>query len=31
VLITAAVAGDVPAALSGARWDIAGGQVRRVR
>lgn len=31
VLVTAAVAGDVPAQLSGARWDIAGGQVRRVR
>jgi DNA replication and repair protein RecF len=31
VLITAAVAGDVPAQLSGARWDIAGGEVRRVR
>jgi DNA replication and repair protein RecF len=31
VLVTAAVAGDVPAQLSGARWDIAAGQVRRVR
>ncbi len=31
VLITAAVAGDVPAELSGARWDIASGEVRRVR
>jgi DNA replication and repair protein RecF len=31
VLITAAVAADVPPALSGARWDIAGGTVRRVR
>jgi DNA replication and repair protein RecF len=31
VLVTAAVAGDVPAALSGARWDIAAGEVRRVR
>jgi DNA replication and repair protein RecF len=31
VLITAAVAGDVPAELSGARWDIAAGQVTRVR
>jgi len=31
VLITAAVAGDVPAQLSGARWDIAAGQVTRVR
>jgi DNA replication and repair protein RecF len=31
VLITAAVAGDVPAQLTGARWDIAAGQVTRVR
>ena len=31
VLITAAVAGDVPAALSGARFDVAGGAVTRVR
>jgi DNA replication and repair protein RecF len=31
VLITAAVAGDVPAQLSGARWDIAAGEARRVR
>ena len=31
VLITAAVAADVPAQLSGARWDIAAGGVRRVR
>jgi DNA replication and repair protein RecF len=31
VLITAAVAGDVPAALSGSRWDVAAGQVTRVR
>jgi DNA replication and repair protein RecF len=31
VLITAAVAEDVPSALSGARWDIAIGSVRRVR
>jgi DNA replication and repair protein RecF len=31
VLITAAVAGDVPTQLSGARWDIAAGQVIRVR
>jgi len=31
VLITAAVAGDVPAALSGARFDVAGGVVTRVR
>jgi DNA replication and repair protein RecF len=31
VLITAAVAEDVPPALSGARWDIAAGQVTRVR
>ncbi len=31
VLITAAVAGDVPAELTGARWDIASGEVRRVR
>lgn len=31
VLVTAAVAADVPAQLSGARWDIAAGEVRRVR
>jgi DNA replication and repair protein RecF len=31
VLITAAVAEDVPPALTGARWDIASGTVRRVR
>jgi DNA replication and repair protein RecF len=31
VLITAAVAGDVPAALAGARFDVAGGAVTRVR
>jgi DNA replication and repair protein RecF len=31
VLITAAVADDVPSQLSGARWDIAAGEVRRVR
>jgi len=31
VLITAAVAGDVPSALSGARFDVAGGSVTRVR
>jgi DNA replication and repair protein RecF len=31
VLVTAAVAGDVPDQLSGARWDIAAGEVRRVR
>jgi DNA replication and repair protein RecF len=31
VLITAAVAEDVPARLAGARWDIAAGQVVRVR
>jgi DNA replication and repair protein RecF len=31
VLVTAAVADDVPAQLSGARWDIASGEVRRVR
>src|SRR5437763_4227883 len=31
VLITAAVAGDVPASLSGARYDVAGGEVTRVR
>jgi DNA replication and repair protein RecF len=31
VLITAAVAEDVPAALTGARWDIAAGEVHRVR
>jgi DNA replication and repair protein RecF len=31
VLITAAVAGDVPEALLGARYDVYGGAVRRVR
>jgi DNA replication and repair protein RecF len=31
VLITAAVADDVPPQLSGARWDVAAGEVRRVR
>jgi DNA replication and repair protein RecF len=31
VLVTAAVAGDVPVQLTGARWDIADGEVRRVR
>jgi DNA replication and repair protein RecF len=31
VLITAAVAGDVPATLAGARFDVAGGAVTRVR
>jgi DNA replication and repair protein RecF len=31
VLVTAAVAGDVPAQLTGARWDIAAGTVSRVR
>ena len=31
VLITAAVADDVPAELRGARYDVADGQVRRVR
>jgi DNA replication and repair protein RecF len=31
VLITAAVAADVPEALSGARFDVAGGRVARVR
>ncbi len=31
VLITAAVAADVPDALSGARFDVAAGEVRRVR
>jgi len=31
VLVTAAVAGDVPATLRGARWDVAAGEVRRVR
>jgi DNA replication and repair protein RecF len=31
VLITAAVAADVPAELAGARVDVMGGQVRRVR
>lgn len=31
VLVTAAVAGDVPEALSGARVDVMAGEVRRVR
>jgi DNA replication and repair protein RecF len=31
VLITAAVAADVPERLTGARWDVESGQVRRVR
>jgi DNA replication and repair protein RecF len=31
VLVTAAVAADVPAALSGARYDVEGGAVTRVR
>jgi DNA replication and repair protein RecF len=31
VLVTAAVADDVPAELQGARYDVADGQVRRVR
>jgi DNA replication and repair protein RecF len=31
VLVTAAVAEDVPAELLGARYDVADGQVRRVR
>jgi DNA replication and repair protein RecF len=31
VLITAAVAADVPADLDGARWDVAAGRVTRVR
>ena len=31
VLVTAAVAADVPAELQGARYDVADGQVRRVR
>ena len=31
VLVTAAVAGDVPAGLTGARWDVAAGEVVRVR
>jgi DNA replication and repair protein RecF len=31
VLVTAAVAGDVPAGLSGARWDVAAGEIVRVR
>jgi len=31
VLITAAVAGDVPESLAGARFDVAGGAVTRVR
>jgi DNA replication and repair protein RecF len=31
VLVTAAVAGDVPERLSGARFDVAGGEVHRVR
>jgi DNA replication and repair protein RecF len=31
VLVTAAFAGDVPSALTGARYDVHGGQVTRVR
>jgi DNA replication and repair protein RecF len=31
VLVTAAVAGDVPEALQGARYDVMAGEVRRVR
>src|SRR3954466_8274239 len=31
VLVTAAFAGDVPAALTGARYDVEGGRVPRVR
>jgi DNA replication and repair protein RecF len=31
VIITAAVVDDVPGELSGARWDVAAGEVRRVR
>jgi DNA replication and repair protein RecF len=31
VLVTAAVAHDVPEVLQGARFDVAGGEVRRVR
>ena len=31
VLVTAAYVGDVPAALTGARYDVEGGQVTRVR
>lgn len=31
VLVTCAVAADVPEALCGARYDVAGGEVRRVR
>ncbi|MBC7290759.1 MAG: DNA replication/repair protein RecF [Actinotalea sp.] len=31
VLVTAAVAEDVPEELEGARWDVMGGEVRRVR
>jgi DNA replication and repair protein RecF len=31
VLVTAAVAGDVPERLAGARWDVAAGEVVRVR
>ncbi|WP_225752569.1 DNA replication/repair protein RecF [Actinotalea sp. Marseille-Q4924] len=31
VLVTAAVAEDVPEELEGARWDVMGGQVSRVR
>jgi DNA replication and repair protein RecF len=31
VLITAAVAADVPERLTGARWDVESGQVRRIR
>jgi DNA replication and repair protein RecF len=31
VLVTAAVAADVPEALQGARYDVESGEVRRVR
>jgi DNA replication and repair protein RecF len=31
VVVTAAVPDDVPAELTGARWDVAAGEVRRVR
>jgi DNA replication and repair protein RecF len=31
VLISSAVVGDVPEVLAGARYDIADGEVRRVR
>jgi len=31
VLVTAAVAADVPEQLSGSRYDVAAGEVNRVR